>query len=428
MAILEDIVEEKAEVPLVEELSPLDGTTPPADPPKVEPLISLLALNGFSAPQILKIIGYIKHMKVIILVDNRSTHNFIHCHIDQKINCYICAINNFQMMIANGDSMKCGGHCENLRLQIGQYHLKSHMFAIDMGGCDIVLDVEWLCTLVPILMDFKELTMQFQQEGQHYQFQGITIVSLEIINSHRMEKILKKGHSGIISQLHSIKLVETPFVHPDLQSIISKHQAIFFTPQGLPPSHYVHDHSIPLVSGNVPPNVLPYHHTFAKKNQIEKIVQEFLEAGVIRYSTNPYSSPIVMVVKKEGTWSMCPKFYSLNKLTIKEKFPIHVIDDLLDELSGAQYFTKLDIRSGYHQIHMKEEYIPKVSFRTHEFLVMPFFRCNSPSTLQNLMNHVLCPFLHHFFLAFFDYILIYSKNWTSHLTHVDQVLHILSQH
>jgi hypothetical protein len=139
--------------------------TPPSDPPKVEKVISLNALIGFSAPEILKLIGYIKHQKFIILVDSGRTHNFIHHHIAQETHCYIHAINNFQIMISIGGSMKCGWHCENVCLQIGDYHLKSHMFSIDMGSCDIVLGVDYIRTLGPIFMDFKELTMQFDQEG-----------------------------------------------------------------------------------------------------------------------------------------------------------------------------------------------------------------------------------------------------------------------
>ena len=101
-------------------------------------------------------------------------------------------------------------------------------------------------------MDFKELTMQFDQQVQQYKFQGITFGSLEIISSHRMENLLKKGHSGIISQLHATQATETPSVPQELQSILYKHKVFFSTPQGLPPSCGVHDHSIPLVLGILP--------------------------------------------------------------------------------------------------------------------------------------------------------------------------------
>jgi hypothetical protein len=198
---------------------------------------------------------------------------------------------------------------------------------------------------------------------------------------------------------------------------------------------------LPMVSVIIPsllsrevfsPMFFPYCHPFAQKNEIEKIVHELVEVSVIHPSNSPYSSHVVMVLKKEGTRRMCLDFHTLNKLTIKDKFPIPVIDDLFDELSGAQYFTKLDPRFFYHQISMKEENIPKTAFHTHEghyeFLVIPFGLCNSPSTFQSLVNHVFLPFLHHFVLVFFDDIIIYIKTWSSHLSHVNQVFHLLSKH
>jgi hypothetical protein len=112
----------------------------------------------------------------------------------------------------------------------------------------------------------------------------------------------QKGHSGVIAQVHAIQATKTPSVPQDLQAILYKHQLVFSTPQGLPPSHGVHDHSIPLVLGSLSPNTRPYHHPFSQKIEIEKMVQEFLNAGVLYPSTRPYSSPMIMVLKKEGSW------------------------------------------------------------------------------------------------------------------------------
>ncbi|GJS53081.1 putative nucleotidyltransferase, ribonuclease H [Tanacetum coccineum] len=182
---------------------------------------------------------------------------------------------------------------------------------------------------------------------------------------------------------------------------------------GLPPVRQV-EIQIDLMPGAAPVARAPYKLAPSKMQELSDQLQELADRGFIRPSTSPWGAPVLFVKKKDGSFRMCIDYRELNKLTVKNRYPLPRIDDLFDQLQGSSTYSKIDLRSGYHQLRVRDEDIPKTAFRTryghYEFQVMPFGLTNAPVVFMDLMNRVCKPYLDKFVIVFIDDILIYSRN------------------
>ncbi|GKB81101.1 putative reverse transcriptase domain-containing protein, partial [Tanacetum coccineum] len=234
--------------------------------------------------------------------------------------------------------------------------------------------------------------------------------------------------SGFLATIHDTTS-DVSSIHD--QPIVSEFQDVF--PEelpGIPPIRDV-EFNIELIPGAEPISKAPYRMAPIELKELKDQLQELLERGFIRPSVSPWGAPVLFVKKKDGSMRLCIDYRELNKITIRNRYPLPRIDDLFDQLQGAKHFSKIDLRSGYHQLRVKEQDISKTAFRTryghYEFLVMPFGLTNAPAVFMDLMNRVFHEFLDKFVIVFIDDILVFSKSKEEHEEHLRTVLQILRQ-
>ena len=395
----------------------------------VDPEITLYALTGWAILQTMRVMAKIGPYEILVWIDNGSTHNFINTRLANMLQLPFQPIVAFSVKVANGEKVTCQGKHEKVQVLIQDVPFELTLYSLCITGLDMVLGVQWLEKLRSVVCNWKTLTMDFKWNNERRWLQGMGPQTIQATSLTEIIKEMRHGHSVFAICLQINKEVSLIGAPASMQNLLEEYVELFQEPNRLPPTREI-DHHITLKEWAEPINVRPYRYAYFQKAEIEKQVHEMLNSGLIRQSTSPFSSP-VLLVKKNGSWRFCTDYRSLNEVTVKDRFPIPTVEDMLDELHGAAYFTKLDLRARYHQVRVHLSDIYKTTFRTHnshyEYLVMPFGLCNAPSIFQAIMNVIFRPYLRKFILFFFDDILIYSPTWSFHFKHVRQAFEILKQ-
>jgi hypothetical protein len=332
--------------------------------------------------------GVLQGQRVSVLIDGGASHNFIDATLLKRRHIPTVEFEGFKVEVVGGSTMPCDRYIPSMKLTLGRHELIQDIYVMDLPDTNIILGVQWLNTLGPITTNYKMMEMSFTEEGgRKVVLRGMTGNAAKVVTAKRMEAIFRRDEIVYTVECRIMTCVDEQgksHYTPEIKEILDRHHKVFGPiPPGVPPDRGF-EHIIELEEGAKPIITTPYRHPKKYKDEIEKAIKELLDMGHIRPNISPFSSSVVLVKKKDGTMRMCIDFRDLNKKTIKNRYPIPRIDELLDELHGAIYFTKIDLRSGYHQIKMREEDISKNAFRCHydhyEFLVMPFGLTNAPAT------------------------------------------------
>ena len=363
-------------------------------------------------------------------MDLGATHSFISVPFTERHQIESQPIDGRMVVsVPNGDIMISERIVPCSRLVIQNKDFPADLIVLGIHDFDIVLGMDWLSKHRATLNCYKKEVRLVRPEEPGVIFRGIRReIAPSLINAMTASKMLRKGCQGYLAfvvdrrqegtRLEDIPIVkEFPDAFPDDIS-------------GLPPDREV-EFTIDLIPGTEPISIPPYKMAPAELRELKAQLEEFFSKGFIRPSISPWGAPVLFVKKKDGSLRLCIDYRQLNRVTIPNQYPLPRIDELFDQLQGSRVYSKIDLRSGYHQLRVQKSDAPKTAFRTryghYEFLVMPFGLTNALAAFMDLMNKVFSPCLDKFVIVFIDYILVYSGSPKEHAEHLRTILQILRE-
>jgi hypothetical protein len=380
---------------------------------------------------VLETTGIIADQTLSVLIDPGATESFISGAALKMIKVKEVEQDEFSFVeMASGAKQKVGGKVTGCALNLGEFFMRVNLYVTILGSYDVMIGMDWLETHEAILNCKTKRLSLVDDEGQRRVIVGRNQgVSLRFVSSLQLRKSMRKG-----CELYVILALNEKGVAEGLEHLpVVKEFADVFPEElpGMPPEREL-EFTIDLKPGTEPIARTPYRMSTPELQELKMQLKELLDLGLIHPSVSPWGAPVIFIRKKDGSWRLCIDYRQLNKATIKNQYPSPRIDDLFDQMKGVTVFSKIDLRSGYHQLRIKEDDIPKTTFKTrfghYEFTVLPFGLTNAPGVFMSLMNGVFREYLDKFIQVFIDDILIYSRTTEEHDEHLHLVLQCLREH
>ncbi|GJW23174.1 putative reverse transcriptase domain-containing protein [Tanacetum coccineum] len=378
----------------------------------------------------------INNVYASVLFDTGADRSFVSYAFSKYIDIPPTTLDtNYSVELSDRKSLTTNTILRGCTLNLQNYLFKIDLLPIELGSFDVIVGMDWMAEhRAEVVCYEKHIRVPYGNDMLIIQGERSRVKNesrLEVISSIRMQGYIDKGCQVFLVQMMKKEETEASEKRIEDVPVVRDFSEVF--PEdllGLPLTRQVEFH-IELIPGAALVARAPYRLAPAEMKELAEQLKELSDKGFIRPSSSPWEAPILFVKKKDGSFRMCIDYCELNKLTVKNRYPLPRIDDLFDQLQGSNIYSKINLRSGYHQLRVREEDISKTAFRTryghYEFQVMPFGLTNAPAVFMDLMNRVCKPYLEKFVIVFIDNVLIYSRNEKEHEEHLKTILELLKK-